>query len=507
MPAKLQSRVARAARVLENKFGRPRRQNRRRPDLVGLLIHTILSQNTNDINRDRAYDSLTGRYTSWEALLKAKRTSLESAIRTGGLARQKSATILAFLKRLDKKNGALNLDFLVKMNNKEIYEMLCAINGIGVKTVSILLCFGLGRDVFPVDTHVNRTCTRLRFAPEKSGPDKTHRLMSNLVPKGKSYSFHLNLIRLGRTICIAGKPRCSECPLKRLCPHYKKPVKQPAALKRALDEMRKTFDRRYLRSDPLEYVRRYKDRRDREVAAFIAASVSYGNVGQIRRSIEDLFWRMKPGPYEFTMKSPPALLLKKLKDFRHRFNSGRDVACMIRFLRDAIRRYGSIEAAFTKHFNHTDADIGPALAGFVEETLACNHSPFYPGKELPGDAGVRRFFSSPRSGSACKRLNLFLRWVVRHDNLDLGLWKTIPASKLVIPLDTHIARTARHIGLTRRKTANWKTALEITEALKQFDPNDPVKYDFSLARPGILGLCRTRRCDLCAVRKSCKGAK
>ncbi len=274
-------------------------------------------------------------------------------------------------------------------------------------------------------------------------------------------------------------------------------------LKRALDELYATFDKRYMRSDPLEYARRFRGRNDREIVAFVAASLAYGNTKQIRRSIEDLLWRMKPSPHEFVIRSTPRRLLKRLKGFRHRFDRDRDVACMLYFLKEALKKYGSLEAAFARHYRDSDENTGPALTGFVEEMLTCDHSSFYRGKELPRNAGVRRFFASPRSGSACKRLNLFLRWVVRNDKLDLGLWKKIPASKLVIPLDTHVARVARNIGLTRRKAANWKTAVEITEALKKFDPNDPIKYDFSLARPGIIGLCKSRECYICPIRKFC----
>jgi uncharacterized protein (TIGR02757 family) len=279
-----------------------------------------------------------------------------------------------------------------------------------------------------------------------------------------------------------------------------------ASLKRALDAMYRTFDQRYMRSDPLEYVRRFDGRMDREIAAFLAASLAYGNVKQIRRSVENALWRMKPSPSKFVLETPARKMLKAFAGFKHRFSTGRDMACMLHFLREAFRRHGSLEDACAAHYRRTDVNVGPALTGFVEETLTYDYSPFYPGKTLPKDAGVRRFFPSPRNGSACKRLNLFLRWMVRSDKLDLGLWKKIPASKLVIPLDTHVARMARNIGLTRRKSANWKTALEITEALKRFDPDDPIRYDFSLARPGIIGLCTKRWCRACTVMKFCKEA-
>jgi uncharacterized protein DUF2400 len=121
-------------------------------------------------------------------------------------------------------------------------------------------------------------------------------------------------------------------------------------------------------------------------------------------------------------------------------------------------------------------------------------APFYPSRRLPARAPVRFFFSSPAAGSPCKRLNMFLRWMVRGpDGIDLGLWKFVPPSKLVIPLDTHIFRIARGLRLTRRRTANWKAAREITDHLKILDPEDPVRYDFALTRPGILKLLPSRK--------------
>ncbi len=217
MTGSIKSHVARTARILEREFGTPQRNRSR--DLVGLLVRTILSQNTNDINRDRAYDELRRQFPRWEEVLDARRAKIENAIRVGGLAKQKAKNIIGFLKWLKAFRGRLDLGFVRKMSNDAVYDTLCRLNGIGVKTASILLAFGLGRDVFPVDTHVNRISTRLGFAPPKSSPERTHRLMADFVPKGKSYSFHLNLIKLGRTICLARKPGCSECPLKEICPH------------------------------------------------------------------------------------------------------------------------------------------------------------------------------------------------------------------------------------------------------------------------------------------------
>ncbi|MFH1551230.1 MAG: endonuclease III [Planctomycetota bacterium] len=217
MSGNIKSRVARAARILEKEFGVPQRSRSR--DLTGLLVRTILSQNTNDINRDRAYDELRRQFPRWEEVMEARGARIENAIRVGGLAKQKAKNIIGFLKWLKAFRGSLDLGFVRKMSNDAVYDTLCRLNGIGVKTASILLAFGLGRDVFPVDTHVNRISTRLGFVPPKSPPERTHRLMAELVPKGKAYSFHLNLIKLGRKICLARKPECRECPLEKMCPH------------------------------------------------------------------------------------------------------------------------------------------------------------------------------------------------------------------------------------------------------------------------------------------------
>jgi len=221
MTYSLRSRVAKACTSLEKAFGIPARTPADK-DLVSMLIRTILSQNTTDVNRDRAFDSLRGGFPDWEMLVDAPRRKIARAIRVGGLADQKSATIKNVIRFLKETQGKVELDFICGMPDEEAHKYLCAHKGIGVKTASILLCFGCGRDVFPVDTHVNRVCGRLGFVPEGSAPDKTHELMSPLVPKGKAHSFHLNIIRLGKTICAARNPRHEICPLRTMCPTYQR---------------------------------------------------------------------------------------------------------------------------------------------------------------------------------------------------------------------------------------------------------------------------------------------
>jgi uncharacterized protein (TIGR02757 family) len=170
-----------------------------------------------------------------------------------------------------------------------------------------------------------------------------------------------------------------------------------------------------------------------------------------------------------------------------------------------LKRFSSIEAAFGRAGSYAGPEqqgnpkelplqnIGPGLTGLMAELLSVDTSPVY-GEDIK-PAGLRQFFPSPASGSACKRANLFLRWMVRDRDIDFGIWQGIPKNKLVIPLDTHIARISRCLGFTERKSQDWKAAVEITESLKKFDPEDPLKYDFALCHHGISGMCGGERRD------------
>jgi len=201
--------------LLEGRYGIPRRK--RGIDSLDILIQTILSQNTNDRNRDRSYQRLRSRFPHWEDLLKAKTGAVIQAIRPGGLARQKARRIFDILRWIRDREGQLSLAFLKKMSSEEIKKTLGSLKGIGPKTVHCLLLFGMGREAFPVDTHVHRVGKRLGFIPDKMNAEEAHRWMTPLVPKGKALSFHLNLIRLGRSICKAKKPQCADCFLAKKC--------------------------------------------------------------------------------------------------------------------------------------------------------------------------------------------------------------------------------------------------------------------------------------------------
>ena len=216
----LKKKIKRIIHFLEKEYGIPR--HKKKADLLDLLIQTILSQNTNDRNRDRAYQTLKTRFPQWEDLLKARTGAVTQAIRMGGLAGQKARRIRQILQWIKDREGKLSLHFLKKMSSEEIKNTLKKLKGIGPKTVHCLLLFGMGRDVFPVDTHVLRVGKRMGFILGRMNAEKAHPWMVPLIPKGKSLSLHLNLIRFGREICRAKNPKCEICFLIRECLYYLK---------------------------------------------------------------------------------------------------------------------------------------------------------------------------------------------------------------------------------------------------------------------------------------------
>ncbi len=278
-----------------------------------------------------------------------------------------------------------------------------------------------------------------------------------------------------------------------------------AALKRRLDSLYSAYSKEYLSTDPLEFLHRYPDPEDKEIVGLIASSLAYGRVEGIRASIERVLNLIGRRPFKFVKGFDPVKGKGLFNGFRHRFNTGDDIACLLYFARQMIEEGGSIHGFFMK--GYAGKNIKEALQAFCTNALKLDSSPVYGAKRLPQKAGVRFFFPLPSDGSPCKRLNLYLRWMVRRDSLDFGIWRDVSPSELIIPLDTHIARISRNIGLTRRKSHDWKMAEEITGALKRLDPEDPVKYDFALCRLGILDKCPKRsskeKCGRCAIKKIC----
>lgn len=271
-------------------------------------------------------------------------------------------------------------------------------------------------------------------------------------------------------------------------------------LKRTLEQVHRRFAGHFLANDPLEYPRRFAAPEDREIAAFISAALAYGRVAMIRRNLDDLFRRMDGRPAEFVGNFDPVRDLARLESFRHRFNSGFDVACLCLMLQKVLLGWGGLEAFFLAGDEEKRGDIGEALSSFVERALAFDLAPLFPGGRIPPRASVRYFLPSPARGSACKRLCMFLRWAARPDDgVDLGLWGGVSPARLVMPLDTHTARISRLLGLSRRRTADWKMALEVTAALRRLDPDDPVRFDFALSHLGISEGCSGKAGEVCVA--------
>jgi len=184
---------------------------------VDELVSTILSQNTNDANRDRAFNALRAKYPNWEAVRDAPPSNVVNAIRPAGLANQKGPRIQQVLREITAERGRLDLSFLKEMPLEEARAWLMKFKGVGPKTAAIVLCFSLGRPAFPVDTHIYRVMGRIGLRPEKMTVHDAHRHLEGIFPPETYYAAHLNIIRLGREICVARKPNCPACPLRKLC--------------------------------------------------------------------------------------------------------------------------------------------------------------------------------------------------------------------------------------------------------------------------------------------------
>ncbi len=251
-------------------------------------------------------------------------------------------------------------------------------------------------------------------------------------------------------------------------------MKSGITLKMKLDELYEYYNNReFVHPDPLEFLYGYRDIRDREIVALVASSLAYGRVVQILKSVSTVLELMGPSPESFVIESSEDRIIRTFSEFRHRFTTGAEMAGMLIGVKRIISKGSSLYKTFLSGFGDNDDTVLPALsvfAGRLNAVAECCRSSLMP---------------SPGLGSACKRLNLFLRWMVRRDRVDPGGWNRVPPSKLIVPLDTHMHRTGIRLGLTARKQADIKAAIEITEAFRRLCPEDPVKYDFALTRLGI----------------------
>jgi uncharacterized protein (TIGR02757 family) len=285
----------------------------------------------------------------------------------------------------------------------------------------------------------------------------------------------------------------------------RKPVRAEL-LKRRLDELVATFDASTIEPDPLQLVLRYRDPLDQEVAGLIAAAFAYGRADIIVANIGVVLSRMKPSPFRYLQTFGPREAEKRFAGFAHRFHKTPDLVAFLQIIATIITEHGSIGALFNKCYDATEPDIAGSLSRFTETALATpNSQPATTNSQPPT---IRYLLTNPQDGSACKRMNLYLRWMVRRTAPDLGLWTFVDPAKLVMPLDTHVHRIATFLGLSDRKSGDWKAARALTDNLARFDPADPVRYDFALCRLGILDLCsrkqRKENCDVCLLREVCR---
>ncbi len=262
-------------------------------------------------------------------------------------------------------------------------------------------------------------------------------------------------------------------------------------------------------TDPILFPRRYAADEDREVAGWIASAFAYGQVATIQSNVGRLLGALGPRPAHALdgIRDFRAFAREELTGFRHRFHGARDAAALLYAIARVRAGAGSVRAFFEREFRAEEEDVAGLLSRSVARILAFDYRPVLGTRRLPESSPVRFFFPDPAAGSACKRWNLYLRWMVRRDAVDFGLWPGIPTDRLVVPTDTHVHRIARRLALTRRRTADWKAARQITASLARFDARDPVRYDYALCRIGILDICRPQpsrsACPECPVQEPC----
>lgn len=261
--------------------------------------------------------------------------------------------------------------------------------------------------------------------------------------------------------------------------------------------------RKFVGLDPLAFLYRYKRPRDIEIVGFLAAGLAYGRVGQITASLTDLFGRMGNSPYEFVADFDDGRR-DLLTGFKHRFNTGRDIADLLGVFQGMLEKSGSIENFFMEGYSRGDENILPAIESFCGRAIDMHRR--MSGREA--GLGLRYLLTQPSGGSPCKRMNLFLRWMVRKDAVDVGIWERIDKAKLIVPVDVHMSRLSRILGIHAARSVTMKTAVAITKAFADVSPEDPARYDFALCRVGIYEGCTGKPqefCDECELRGFCKG--
>lgn len=226
--------------------------------------------------------------------------------------------------------------------------------------------------------------------------------------------------------------------------------------------------------DPVGFLYEFEDIKDKEITGLIASSLAYGRVIQINKSVDLVINKMKPSPYSFITDNSIETINKTFSGFKHRFTTDIELSSLLIAIKNCIEEHGSLEKCFLNGLNKTDKNVFSALSNFSEYLMS--HSKLTKNSLIP----------LPEKGSACKRQNLYLRWMVREDNVDPGGWNEIRKSILIMPIDTHIHKLSLKLNLTSRKNADMRAAIEITESFKRINPEDPIKYDFALTKASML---------------------
>jgi uncharacterized protein (TIGR02757 family) len=238
-----------------------------------------------------------------------------------------------------------------------------------------------------------------------------------------------------------------------------------------LEQIYKSLNKReYVHPDPLEFLYEFENSEDREIVGLLASSLAYGRVAQILKSISKILTIIGKSPKAFLVSNTESQIFKALAGFKHRFTTDEEMCNFFVGIKNTINKYGTLNECFA-HGLRNNNDYIEALCHFTSSIIpeACKNS----------------LLPSPKKDSACKRLNLYLRWMVRTDEVDPGTWQDVDKKLLLVPVDTHMFNIARKLGLTTRKQANMKTVVEITKSFAEIEPQDPTKYDFVLTRLGI----------------------
>lgn len=278
------------------------------------------------------------------------------------------------------------------------------------------------------------------------------------------------------------------------------------ALRAPLERLYREFDYAgRVERDAIRFPLRYPDPRDREIVSLLTACLAYGRVDLFGHALEGVLAAMG-SPWAFMRDFDPDRDAARFRDFIYRFNRPRDIVAFCVATRDVLARHGTLEHCFVAGDRDPAGPIGPALERFARAFLDADFRAVFPRGRR--SRGYRHLFPLPSGGGPCKRLHLFLRWMVRREAPDFGLWTSVSPARLLIPLDTHVENMSRAIGLTRRRSRNWRMAEEVTSRLATIDPDDPVKYDFALCHKRMSGDCLDRRdpvvCEPCGLRAVCR---